>query len=335
MSGLRSRVLGWGAATPDLVVTNDELAPVVDSSDEWIVKRSGIRERRYVDNAGGSVAMGEEAAHAALEMAATETAELDLIIACTLSPDIDFPSNAQLLQERLGVPGIPAFDVRNQCSGFLYGLVVADQFVRTGARRVLVLGSEVHSSGLDFQGKRGRAITVLFGDGAGAAVVGPAKDEDHGLLTYRLHAEGAHYDKLMTTGPSHRRRPRLDLSCIPPESDDPYPVMNGRYVFQHAVERMTEAVCDVTAEAGLSPSDIDMLLPHQANLRINQMVAERLGLGEDRVANNIERYGNTTAATVPLLLTETAAAGRIKEGDLVCMAVFGAGFTWGAALYRW
>ncbi len=335
MNGPRSRVLGWGADTPGLVVTNEELAPIVDSSAEWIVKRSGIRERRYVDNAEGSVAMADTAARSALEMAATELGELDVIIGCTLSPDIDFPSNAQLLQERLGVPGIPAFDVRNQCSGFLYALAVADQFVRTGARRVLVVGSEVHSSGLDFQGKRGRAVTVLFGDAAGAAVLGPSDEQDRGLLAYRLHAEGEHADKLWVSGPSHRHRPRLDLSCLPPESNDPYPIMNGRYVFQHAVERMTESIRDVTAEAGLTPADIDMLLPHQANLRINQMLADTLELGEDRVANNIERYGNTTAATIPLLLTETAAAGRIKRGDAVCVTAFGAGFTWGAALYRW
>ena len=328
-------MLGWGADTPGLVVTNEELAPIVDSSAEWIVKRSGIRERRYVDNAEGSVAMADTAARSALEMAATELGELDVIIGCTLSPDIDFPSNAQLLQERLGVPGIPAFDVRNQCSGFLYALAVAEQFVRTGARRVLVVGSEVHSSGLDFQGKRGRAVTVLFGDAAGAAVLGPSDEQDRGLLAYRLHAEGEHADKLWASGPSHRHRPRLDLSCLPPESNDPYPIMNGRSVFQHAVERMSESIRDVTAEAGLALADIDMLLPHQANLRINQMVADTLELDEDRVANNIERYGNTTAATIPLLLTETAAAGRIKRGDAVCVTAFGAGFTWGAALYRW
>ena len=328
-------MLGWGADTPGLVVTNEDLAPMVDSSAEWIVRRSGIRERRYVDNAEGSVAMADTAARSALEMAATELGELDVIIGCTLSPDIDFPSNAQLLQERLGVPGIPAFDVRNQCSGFLYALAVAEQFVRTGARRVLVVGSEVHSSGLDFQGKRGRAVTVLFGDAAGAAVLGPSDEQDRGLLAYRLHAEGEHADKLWASGPSHRHRPRLDLSCLPPESNDPYPIMNGRSVFQHAVERMSESIRDVTAEAGLTPADIDMLLPHQANLRINQMLADTLELGEDRVANNIERYGNTTAATIPLLLTETAAAGRIKRGDAVCVTAFGAGFTWGAALYRW
>ena len=335
MSRAASRILGWGAVVPDLVVTNDELGAILDSSDEWITKRSGIRERRYVDNSDGSVAMAEGAAHAAAKVAGTDLGELDLIVCCTLSPDIDFPSNAQLLQERLGVPGIPAFDVRNQCSGFLYGLVIADQYVRTGAKRVLVVGSEVHSSGLDFEGKRGRAITVLFGDAAGAVIVGPAEEEGRGLLSFRLHADGEHGDKLMTIGPSHRRRPRLDLSCIPPESADPYPVMSGRYVFQHAVERMSESIRSVTAEAGLSLADIDMLLPHQANLRINQMVAAGLELGEDRVANNIDRYGNTTAASIPLLLTETAAAGRIKDGDIVCIAAFGAGFTWGAALYRW
>jgi 3-oxoacyl-[acyl-carrier-protein] synthase-3 len=228
------------------------------------------------------------------------------------------------------------FDIRNQCSGFLYGLVTADQLIRTGAaRHVLLVGSEVHSSGLDFEGSRGRDVTVLFGDGAGAVIVGPGSRTEHGLLRFRLHAEGRYAEKLSLVGPAHRRKPRIDASLVPPESAYIYPVMEGRTVFKHAVERMTEVVTEVVAEAGLQVSDIHMLLPHQANLRINQLVAMGLGISEERMSNNIERYGNTTAATLPILLSETLAAGRIHEGDLICMAAFGAGFTWGAALYRW
>jgi 3-oxoacyl-[acyl-carrier-protein] synthase-3 len=227
------------------------------------------------------------------------------------------------------------FDIRNQCSAFLYGLSVADQLVRTGAaRHVLVVGAEVHSSGLDFQGGRGRDVTVLFGDAAGAVVVGPA-DADHGLLAMRLYANGAFAEKLAVIGPAHRRKPRVDVSLAPPESAYIYPVMEGRLVFKNAVEGMTRAVKTVLDDVGMTEEDISILLPHQANLRINQLVALGLGLGEDRIANNIDRYGNTTAATIPILLTEAVEQDRIHEGDLVCMAAFGAGFTWGAAVYRW
>ncbi|MFP6625703.1 MAG: beta-ketoacyl-ACP synthase III [Deltaproteobacteria bacterium] len=335
MARATSRILGWGAADAELVVTNDELAAVVDSSDEWIAKRTGIRQRRYVNNGDGSVAMGEKASRDALEMAATAVDEVDVIIACTISPDIDFPGNAVLLQQRLGLGGKPAFDVRNQCSGFVYGLSIADQFIQTGASRVLLVGSEIHSSGLDFEGGRGRDLTVLFGDGAGAVVIGPSQDGRHGLLSFGLHAEGRYADKLCTIGPSHRRSLRLDVSTAPPDDTYVYPIMDGRYVFKHAVTRMTEVITEVAEEAGIGVGEIDMLLPHQANLRINQLVALGLGLDDTQISNNIDRYGNTTAATIPILLTETAAAGRIKEGDLVCLAAFGAGFTWGAALYRW
>ncbi len=332
----RSRVLGWGASVPDLIVTNDDLSEVVETSDAWIQKRTGIKERRYVDHADGSVVMGAKAAADAIEMAGLEPSDVDAIICCTLSPDIDFPGNASLLHDRLGISPRIAFDVRNQCSGFLYALATADQFVRTGgARHVLVVGSEVHSTGLDFNGARGRDVTVLFGDGAGATVVGPSPDDEHGLLSFKLHAEGAYADKLAVFGPSGRDKPRIKPERMPPEDPYFYPTMEGRFVFKHAVEGMTSVIRAVVDEAGFQVSDIDMVLPHQANLRINQFVALQLELEERQVSNNIERYGNTTAATLPLLLTETAAAGRVSRGDLVCFAAFGAGFTWGAALYRW
>jgi 3-oxoacyl-[acyl-carrier-protein] synthase-3 len=332
----RSRVLGWGFDVPDLVVTNDDLAPIVDTSDEWVQQRSGIRQRRYITDDEGSVALAERAARRALELAATDPSDIDMVIACTLSPDVDYPGNSSLLHERLGLRPTMAFDLRNQCSGFVYALTIADQVVRTGgARRVLVVGSEVHSSGLDFCGGRGRDVTVLFGDGAGAMVVGPSDDPERGLLASRLHADGQYAEKLAVIGPSHRQKPRIRSDQAPPESPWIYPVMEGRFVFKHAVTRMTEVVKEVADAAGCSVDDIDMLLPHQANLRINQLAAMGLGIGEDRMANNIDRYGNTTAATIPILLSETAAEGRIREGDLVCMAAFGAGFTWAAALYRW
>jgi 3-oxoacyl-[acyl-carrier-protein] synthase-3 len=330
-----SRILGWGFEVPRTVITNDDLAPIVDTSDEWIVKRTGIRERRYVDDDQGSVPLAERAARRALEVAGLSAEALDAIVCGTLSPDIDFPGNAALLHERLGIGPILAFDIRNQCSAFVYALSVADQLIRSGsARYVLVAGSEVHSSGLDYEGARGRDVTVLFGDGAGAVVVGPG-DADHGLRAIKLHADGRFADKLAVIGPAHRRKPRVDVSVAPPQSPFIYPIMEGRLVFKHAVESMTKVVKDVVADAGCTLEDIDMLLPHQANLRINQLVAMGLGIGDDRMANNIDLYGNTTAATIPILLCETIEAGRIREGHLVCMTAFGAGFTWGAALYRW
>jgi len=331
----RSAILGWGFAVPETVITNDDLAPIVDTSDDWIIKRTGIRERRYVDDDQGSVPLAERAVRQALEVAGRSVDEVDAVLCASLSPDVDFPGNSSLLHERLGLRPCLVFDIRNQCSGFVYALSVADVLVRTGAARcVLVVGSEVHSSGLDFQGSRGRDVTVLFGDGAGAVVVG-AGDEDRGLLAVRLHADGRFSDKLAVLGPAHKRKPRVDVSLAPPESPFIYPVMEGRLVFKHAIENMTAVVKALAGEAGIGVDDINMLLPHQANLRINQLVAMGLKIGDERMANNIDRYGNTTAATIPILLAEVMQAGRIHRGDLVCIVAFGAGFTWGAALYRW
>jgi len=317
-------------------VTNDDLAGIVETDDAWIQKRTGIKERRYVEDREGSVALAARAVKDALEMASTDPEEIDAILCASLSPDIDFPGNSALLHARLGLSPRYAFDIRNQCTGFLYGMVVADQLVRTGgARRVLLVGSEVHSSGMDYQGGRGRDVTVLFGDGAGAAVIGPSDDDSHGLLAHRLHADGRMAEKLALLGPSGKRKPRIDASVAPPEDPFCYPIMQGRVVFKNAVDGLCEAINEVLASAGYSPKDMNILLPHQANLRINQFVALTLELEERQVNNNIERYGNTTAATLPLLLTETAAEGRVCRGDLVCFAAFGAGFTWGATLYRW
>ncbi|MBI5504815.1 MAG: ketoacyl-ACP synthase III [Deltaproteobacteria bacterium] len=330
----RSHILGAGFELPRTVVTNDELSAVLDTSDEWIHQRSGIRERRYVDDGEGSSALAERAARKAIAAAGLEPGDIDLLICATLSPDVDFPGNSSFIQQRLGLAGILAFDVRNQCSSFLYMLSVADQYVRTGgARHVLVIGSEVHSSGIEYA-DRSRHVTVLFGDGAGAVVVGASPDGERGLLTINLHCEGAYADKLCLLGPGSLRKPRLALDWTPADIYG-WPQMDGRFVFRHAVKRMGECIEEALAVIGASKDDIRMLLPHQANLRINQLVAMGLRIDDERMANNIERYGNTTAATIPILLAETLDAGRIHDNDLVCLAAFGSGFTWAAALLRW
>ena len=330
----RSHILGAAFEVPRTVVTNDDLSGILATSDDWIQQRSGIRERHYVDDAEGSVPLAERASRAAIERAGIRVEDIDMVLCGTLSPDVDFPGNAPLLLHRLGLDGRPAFDVRNQCSAFLYMLAIADQYVRTGgARHVLVVGSEVHSSGIEYT-DRSRHVTVLFGDGAGAVVVGPSPSPERGLLTINLHCEGAHAQKLCLLGPGSLHKPRLAPDWTPADIYG-WPQMDGRFVFRHAVTRMTEAIDEALAATGNTKEDIAMLLPHQANLRINQMVAMGLGIDDDRMANNIDRYGNTTAATIPILLAETWEAGRLSEGDLVCLAAFGAGFTWGAALLRW
>jgi 3-oxoacyl-[acyl-carrier-protein] synthase-3 len=330
----RSHILGTGFEVPETVVTNDELSQILDTTDEWIQQRSGIRERHYVDDDKGSAPLAARAARTAIDKAGIRVEDIDLILCGSLSPDVDFPGNAALVQELLGLDGIPAFDVRNQCSGFLYMLAIADQYVRTGgARHVLVIGSEVHSSGLEFQ-DRSRHVTVLFGDGAGAVVVGPSPSPDRGLLTINLHCEGTYAEKLCLLGPGSIHKPRLSADWTPADIYG-WPQMEGKFVFRHAVTRMTESIQEALDAVGKQKEDIAMVIPHQANLRINQLVAMGLGFGDDRMANNIDRYGNTTAATIPILLTETLEAGKIRDGDLVCLAAFGAGFTWGAALYRW
>jgi len=330
----RSHILGSGFEVPRTIVTNDELSKILDTDDAWIQQRSGIRERHYVDDAEGSAPLAERAARRAIAKAGISPDEIGLILCGTLSPDIDFPGNSAFLQQRLGLAGIPAFDIRNQCSGFLYMLAIADQYIRTGgARYVLVVGSEVHSSGLEFA-DRSRHVTVLFGDGAGAVVVGASPSPGRGLLTINLHSEGQFAEKLCLLGPGSLHKPRLAKDWTPADIYG-WPQMDGRFVFRHAVTRMTECIEEALAVVGRTKEDLSMVLPHQANLRINQLVAMGLELGDDRMANNIDRYGNTTAATIPILLTETWESGRIKEGDLVCLAAFGAGFTWGAALYSW
>ena len=329
--------LGIGHFAPDRVVTNDELATQMATSDEWIQQRTGIVERRMVDfkNAPmGASELGTRAAQNALQNAGVSAQEIDFIIFCTLSPDRMFPGDGCLMQAKLDVPaGVPALDVRNQCSGFLYGLAIADAFIRNGTyKKVLLVGAEVHSSGLDFS-DRGRDVAVIFGDAGAAAVLGATEDANRGVLSVELHADGRFADELTCLYPSSAEFPRLTAERL--AEGDQFPKMNGRNVFKHASVRMPEVVQSVLATHNLNPADLKLLITHQANLRISEMVQQRLGLSPDQVFNNIQKYGNTTAASIPLALSEAVAQGRLEKGDLVCFAAFGAGFTWGAALLRW
>jgi 3-oxoacyl-[acyl-carrier-protein] synthase-3 len=326
-----SRILSTGYHVPDRVVTNHDLAAIMDTSDEWIRERSGIVERRWVSGEAGSD-LALEAARMALSRAGMAAEDLDCIVLATLSPDHFFPGTGVFLQRKLGIPGIPCLDVRNQCSGFLYGLSVADAWVRAGAyRHVLLVGTEVHSTGLQ-KSTEGRDTAVLFGDGAGAVIVGAA-DDGRGLLAVRLHADGRHAEKLWVEAPASAYDPLISHEYI--DRGIVFPRMEGRDVFKHATTLMPAVVEEVLAHAGLTIDDVALLIPHQANLRISQAVQKRLGLPDDRVYNNIQRYGNTTAASIPIALHEAVEEGRIKDGDVVCLAAFGSGFTWGAALVRW
>ena len=330
-----SRILGIGRHVTDHVVTNDDMTRFMETSDEWIQQRTGIRERHYSDGNTGASDLGLIAAREALDRAGVAAADLDLILFATLSPDVDMPSSACLLQDKLGVSGMPAFDVRNQCSGFLYSLAVADNFIRSGTfEKVLIVGGEIHSTGLDLS-TRGREVAVIFGDGAAAVVLGRAERAGQGILSTHLHADGKFAEKLWLEGPGTRAAPRLTEEMLDAADPAVFPHMEGRYVFRHAVTRFPEVIKEALEANGLSVADLSLLIPHQANLRISQMVASSLELGDDRVFNNIERYGNTTAASIPLALYEALEAGRVKEGDLVCLAAFGAGFTWASALLRW
>ncbi len=327
------RILSTGFHVPDRVVTNDDLAAIMDTSDEWIQQRSGIVERRWVEpgEAGSDLALG--AARMALERAGMEADELDCIVFATVSPDHFFPGGGVFLQRKMGITDIPCLDVRDQCTGFLYGLSVADAWIRIGRyRRILLVGAEVHSTGIQ-KSTEGRDTAVLFGDGAGAVVVVPSEEEGRGVLDVRLHADGRHAEKLWMEAPASAYHPMIATDYI--ERGLTHPVMDGREVFKHATTRMPEAVLEVLAATGLDIADVDIVIPHQANLRISQAVQKRLGLADGKVYSNIQRYGNTTAASIPIALHEALEEGLISDGDLVCLTAFGSGFTWGAALIRW
>lgn len=332
-----SRIKGIGHYVPDNVVTNKDLEAFMDTSDEWIQERTGIKERRWIDPTTGDMpsTMGTKAAKIAIENAGLTSNDIDFIVFATLSPDYYFPGPGVQVQDQLGIKEIGALDVRNQCSGFIYGLSVADQFIKTGMyKNILVIGSEYHSGGLE-KSTRGRGVTVIFGDGAGAVVLSRSEDDKKGILSTHLHSEGKHAEELALIGPATNRWVDQIMTENDPEDTSYYPYMNGNFVFKHAITRFSEVIYEALMTNGYKPEDINMLIPHQANLRISQFIQKQLKLSDDQVYNNIMRYGNTTAASIPIALSEAHQEGKIKEGDLVCMAAFGSGFTWASALIRW
>jgi len=346
----QSKIAGLGYYVPKNVYTNNDLTRFMETSDEWIQERTGIKERRYADRIGETTtSMGVEAAKIAIERANTTAEEIDFVIFATLSPDYYFPGCGVLLQREMGMKEVGALDVRNQCSGFVYALSIADQFIKTGMyKNILVVGSEKHSFALDFS-TRGRAVSVIFGDGAGAVVLQPTTEEGKGILSTHLHSDGADAEKLAMYYPGASAGYYLDEMPEWPdvelgqmlmtkemlEDGSAFPYMDGQAVFKKAVVKFPEVIGEALAKNNLKSTDINMLIPHQANLRISQFVQKTLGLSDDQVFNNIQKYGNTTAASVPIALCEAWEEGKIKDGDLVCLAAFGAGFTWGSALIRW
>jgi 3-oxoacyl-[acyl-carrier-protein] synthase-3 len=327
----RSAILGVGHYVPSRVVTNHDLAKLMTTSDEWIVQRTGIKERRYIEHTGiGASDLAVPACNMALEHAGIGVKDVDAIVFATLSPDHNFPGAGCFLADKLGLPGVPALDVRNQCSGFLYGLSVADAWVRAGVyKNVLLVGAEVHSTGLDFS-DRGRDVAVLFGDGAGAAVVGRATREGQGVKSLRIHADGSGARDLWIEAPASAYDPRLTPQML--EEGRHFPAMNGKQVFRWATEKMPEVVNEVLRDAEVDVGSIDLFVPHQANLRINQLVCQKLGIPEAKAVADIERYGNTTAATIPLGLSGAWREGRCDRGSTVLLAAFGSGYTWGGAV---
>lgn len=348
---IRSRITGIGMYVPEQVVTNQDLLRYMDTSDAWIQERTGIRERRYARRNGETTTtMGVEAAKVALQRAGITAQEVDFLIFATLSPDYYFPGCGVLVQRALQMREIGALDVRNQCSGFLYALSVADQFIRSGTyKNILVIGSEKHSFGLDFS-TRGRNVSVIFGDGAGAVVLQPAATAHQGILSTHLHSDGDSAEILAMYNPGTHanhwtEQPMADfdeaeigqqfMSHAMIDHAQNFPFMDGPAVFKKAIVKFPEVITEALEANGLTPADLSLLIPHQANLRISQAVQQKLQLKDEQVYNNIQYYGNTTAASVPIALCEAWEKGRIQENDLICLAAFGSGFTWGSALIRW
>ncbi|SDS30314.1 3-oxoacyl-[acyl-carrier-protein] synthase-3 [Gillisia sp. Hel1_33_143] len=334
----QSKIAGLGSYVPENVVTNEDLSKLMDTNDAWIQERTGIKERHHIKKGDGNSTsvMGAKAAKIAIERANISKDDIDFIIFATLSPDYYFPGCGVQVQEILDIDTCPSLDVRNQCSGFVYALSVADQFIKTGMyKNILVIGSENHSGGLDFT-TRGRSVSVIFGDGAGAAVVTRSAHLGQGILSTHLHSEGKHALELSLKGPSTEHWVPEIIAENPQGDDIPYyPYMNGQFVFKHAIQRFSEVINEGLVANGLEVKDIDMLIPHQANLRISQFIQQKFKLPDDKVFNNIQKYGNTTAASIPIALTEAWEQGKIKEGDIVVLAAFGSGFTWGSAIIEW
>lgn len=345
-------IAGIGKYVPERVVTNEELTKVMDTTDTWIQERTGIKERRYAKRFEESTAtIGANAARIAMERAGVTATDIDFVIFATLSPDYYFPGCGVLVQRLLGLKEVGALDVRNQCSGFVYALSIGDQFIKTGMyKNILVIGAEIHSYALDFS-TRGRNVSVIFGDGAGAVVLQPSPNAERGILSTHLHSDGADAEILSMPNPGfhagvydEKWKPKVDednpfanLFINQKLLDDEliYPYMDGQAVFKRAVVKIPEAVYEALHKNGYTPQDLKLLIPHQANLRIAQFVQQQLKLTNEQVFNNIQKYGNTTAASIPLALCEAWEAGKIKEGDLVCLAAFGSGFTWASAIMKW
>ena len=332
-----SKISGLGAYVPEHVVSNNDLSKLMDTNDQWIQERTGIKERRHIKKGDGNTTatMGAKAASIALERANITPKEVDMVVFATLSPDYYFPGCGVQVQQILGLRTVPALDVRNQCSGFIYALATADQFIKTGMyKNILVIGSENHSGGLDFS-TRGRSVSVIFGDGAGAAVLTREENLEKGILSSHLHSEGEHALELCLEGPSTQKWvPELmkeKFTDLIPY----YPYMNGQFVFKHAVSRFSEVILEGLAKNNLMANDINMLIPHQANLRITQYVQRKFGLSDDQIFSNIQKYGNTTAASIPIALTEAWEQGKIKNDDNVVLAAFGSGFTWASTIIKW
>ena len=328
----RALISGVGHYVPEKVVTNFDLEKMMETSDAWIRERTGIHERHFVQEGENNTDLAEKAALKALDMAGKSAADIEFIIYATLSPEYFFPGSGCVLQDKLNIPEIGVLDIRNQCSGFLYGLSIADQYIKTGMyKTILLVGSEIQSRGIDLT-TRGRDVAVLFGDGAGAAVIERSEETDRGILTTHLHADGRHIRELWCEDPGSIRDPRLTHEMI--DSTSIWPYMNGRYVFKYAVTKFPEVILEAIAKAGVKKDDVDLVIPHQANMRITEAVRARLELPEEKVFSNIHKYGNTTAASIPIALSEALAAGLVKKNSLVCLAAFGSGFTWASALVR-
>ena len=348
-----TKIAGLGYYVPERIISNSDLEQVMDTTDEWIQERTGIQARRYgFPHKETTTTMAAKAAEIAIQRAGITKEDIDYIIFATLSPDYFFPGCGVLLQRELKMTNTEcgALDIRNQCSGFVYGLSIADQFIKTGMyKNILLVGAEMHSMGLDFS-TRGRNVTVIFGDGAGAAILQPSTDANQGILTTHLHSDGTHAEELAFINPGchggyHLGTERFGytdqsyggifMTQKMWEDEDIFPNMNGQLVFKTAITKFPEVIAEALQKTGLQTTDINMLIPHQANLRISQFVQKKLGLRDDQVWNNIQKYGNTTAASIPIALTEAWEAGKINDGDLVCLAAFGSGFTWGSALIKW
>ena len=333
----RSRIKGLGFYVPENVVTNDDLSKLMDTSDEWIQERTGIQQRRHaLRGSDTTTSMGVKASLKAIEAANINKEEIDFIVFATLSPDFFFPGCGVLVQKELGLPTVGALDIRNQCSGFIYALSVADQYIKTGMyKNILVIGAETQSPALDMT-TRGRNMAVLFGDGAGAAIVSRSDDPERGILSTHLHSQGEYAEQLAMITPGVGTKWVTELLAEnDPDDVSYYPNMNGQFVFKNAVVRFAEVIEEGLKSNGLSHKDINMLIPHQANLRISQFVQHQFKLTDEQVFNNIMKYGNTTAASIPIALTEAVQQGKIKDGDLVVLAAFGSGFTWASAIIRW